>query len=567
MLFSITLQTVETITTARKVKNRKRDNHLTDAAPVVKYRRTPVHETIIDAVDMTAARRIARAELTAAAPAYNLPLMSAVNIVTDAAPVDAALMVANKSLKNAYSKQCMRFMYDMIRSLDRAAARARSARRSISFDDLATLDQNAADVVSVASMAIIDARAAVAAHDVAAVAIMLNKPVDVARACVDAAPCYTIARAAYRATGEYIRAARNRAATTARQDIFSYLHAADDRADIDAATEFDNGYTFPADAAAAEIARAAYVHERHENRRVIRAAMDCMTPKQRRVISSYADTNSMRLTAARIGLKNQSTVARHIDAARRAIDNAAPVDVVAYEKADADARARSAAIVADTNNRAAVDVARAAIDATAATVDARRNRAAYDAATARRAAIDARRAAVDAIRAAVSDAADYSAIDAAVAAARAARARATVADVSAAALTAIDTIARKIDRAAVSDAAAARAKVDAARAAYDRAADRAKRLRVAHGRAVAAARAAVATDADNARALFDRAAELTATARRAIDAARAARAEYAAAVSAELTARAEFDKKERRAAYDAASEFFTDRAAIRAARK
>ena len=462
MRYSVTIMTVETITTARATHNRKRDAHLTDAAPVIKTIRTPIFETTVDADNMTDARNRARAIMAPIAAPRALPCMFAVNIDAAAAPVDCAVVIAHKVLKHAYSVQCLQFILDALQSIDRVLAIAATARRAINDVDLSTLDCNAADVVSVASLAMLDARAADAA-----------------------AMNYAVCRAAYRACNEYVRAARARAVTTARQDINTYLRISDARADIDAAAAYDAGYYIPAaDADAAAIDRAAYLDARRNNRHVIRAALDCMTPKQRRAITTYAACNSMRATAAAIGVKNQSTVARHIAAARAAIDRAAPVDVAAYVAADAAAAQRNKIVIADADARAAIDVASAAADVTAATVDARRNRAAYDAATARRAAIDARRAAVDAARAAINADADYTTIDAAIIAARAARARAAVADVAAAELTAIDAAAARIDRRAAAIDADAAARIDRARAAYAAAIDRARRIRDAQRREI-----------------------------------------------------------------------------------
>jgi len=558
-----TMKFVATVLTVRKIETARR-KHDNKTAPVVKRVHTPVAEFAIDAADMNAARHDARmtAEYRNAATEYadaavkvtvNYDIRAALDANADAAErdnaaaavMDAARMVAYKSVNLTYSNQALPFLLDIAYSI---------AARRPSFD--------ADDIISAAAAAMIDADARAA--------------VDVDNA--DAAPVYVAVRAAYNAANTYLHDMRRDVITTSARDIMDYCRMDADAAERAAADEYDNSYfgnmTDAADAAALD-ARAEYIDARRRNYGFIRAALDAMTPKQARAVSVYAACNSMRAAAAVLNLKNQSTVARHIDAARRAaaavvaVMTPAAVPVELYADADARRAERAAAVI--DNARAVAIAADMPRDMTAArAVAAARDE--YAAARARAAELTARaRAAVAAVAvrvngdkyAARADA-DAAALDAARRLFDAARhaadavrharekldaarradmtARADAATLDARAADADNAAAaERAARAVAAERAADNARAIAARAALD--AERAAR-RAAAARIAAAARM---TDADMtaARAIVDaarRAAADAVTARAVMDARRAARRDARAdAADAMTAARAALD--------------------------
>lgn len=516
-LYTMTAMSIETIERAtRKTGGKIADRNKT----IRKTVRRPVYEVAIEADSMTDARAIAAELIKVGAAVYSAPLTYAVNLTPAAAPLDAACAIAYRALNLAYSKQAL----DFIRvALDSIAARAAAARdRYMSIDDIAMMDCNAADVISTAATALFG-------KDYSAT---YGPDVDRA-AAINAAPVYSAIRAAYAATNKYIHDERGIAITTARQDINHYLRISDDAADAEIAADYDNGYIYSPDMSDADAiaARAEYIDSRADARAAIRRAFDIITPKQRDALKAYAESGNMRTAAARLGLKNQSTVARHIQAARRAIDSAAPVDLGKYAAADSRHADIIKAARADADARAAIDYTgnMYAADVTARFGKVTHKRpavydralTAYDAivnarADARAIAEKAARRDYDRARAAYVAARDIAARRRSAAEHAAAIARRAVADADAvndaapitadgraAAVAALDSARELFARAreladaardAIADARAARATLDAARRAVARAIERPD---------ADAARAAVKADADARRAIFE----------------------------------------------------------------
>lgn len=329
MNFSVTIISTVTEQHERKVKNMKRDaaKGLRDGQTVTSQTVTPAKEYLIEAENMQEARKEARATLASYAAAHS----DDGNVYTARVNYDARAMydgsnapaayAAHSILNKAYDRQAAPFILEAMQSIERGKP-----------------NDNASDIMQEAAAAMFDAAAIP----------------DKFRPFVNVAPNYCAYRAAYAAGNAWIRGERKRDATTARQDIIHYLRLSDERADAEAAAQYDGVYMKDADAVAHAEARAAYVEKCAEHLAIIREALDGATRKQRDAVIAYAEAGNMRTAAKRLHVKSVATVAKHISAVRRAVGGK-DINLDAYDASDARRKAIRKEAAADIRARAAVD--------------------------------------------------------------------------------------------------------------------------------------------------------------------------------------------------------------------
>lgn len=351
-IFNATLIHFADITTARRAKDGKKGD-------VTRRVQIPIAECTFTAADMPAARAIAVERMNAA------PYADAVRVYmnADAAPIDAARAIAWNCLNNLFCRASFEFAFDAANSIIAGTPNA-DADDVISCAAMGLFDADAARAIA-ADIADAAERAADDADDDNAAA--LNAAADAIRAgeCSE----YFRRRAAYNAANTYLHNERAVKTTTARRDIADYFRAADADDDADDAA-YNDSYMTPAPVAdddadavnaariADDAARAEYVGERRARRRVIKKAFGVMTERQRDIMKAYAATGSMRIAADVVGLKNQSTVCRHIAAARARVDAARIVNLATGVQ-DIGLRA---ADDADKRRAACIAAARAVVD-------------------------------------------------------------------------------------------------------------------------------------------------------------------------------------------------------------
>lgn len=403
--FTATFIHFSTITAAR----RRHDNV---GGTVERRIQIPVYEFTFDADDMNAARVIAERYL------QGTPIVIAdavrVYLNADAEPLPAARAIAWNCLNNLYCRAAFDFAFraansivagtpnadaddvissaacafydadaaaviaaDIADNAERAAAAARNDAERAAAEIAAAIERNATTPAAIAAITapfftdFDDARRAddAAERYINHIAAELNA----AAADMNAGefPEYFRRRAAYNAANTHVSKERAIKTTTARQDINDYFRAIDADNDADDDAAYFDSYSTPArvaddaddDARAAariadDAARVNYVKERRARRRVIRKSFGVMTARQRTIVKAYAATGSMRIAADAVGLKNQSTVCRHMQAARARVADAGIVKLT-FGTQDIGIRA---ADDADARRAACIDAARAVID-------------------------------------------------------------------------------------------------------------------------------------------------------------------------------------------------------------
>lgn len=345
------------ITTARKAKDGKKGD-------VTRRVQIPVAECTIDADNIVAARADAAERMNAVPFADDVR----VYVAADVAPLESAAVVARHALNKLYSRAAFDFAFRAYNSIISGKP-----------------NHDAADVIQSAALGLydIDARAAVVERvavyaDIAAARADLNGNTTDAAEFTAAADNirngmfteYFRRRAAYDLANQYLHDERAVKTTTARRDITDYFRDIDD----DAADIYDDGLTpavpFAADVAdaddddaaarrtAADIIRNAFISQRRARRRIIRKSFAIMNARQRETVKVYAATGSMRIAADVLGYKNQSSVSRHITAARKAVNDAHIVNL----KAKLHDVGMNVAEDADERREKCIAAARAVID-------------------------------------------------------------------------------------------------------------------------------------------------------------------------------------------------------------